>query len=245
MAHEIASYAPITSINNTPETRFTQLSYHYSNAFPLRALIQGIPALGGSLDTMLAGMGSKWQSDRFENYIKLLEERLSKLERILGPVKIDPSEPLYDFIIQTIDCALKTRSEEKRSQFASIVANQLIRKNDWAEAETATRLLNDLTDIHVQILLAALGLRVPLGFTNMVKSVTFSNKYNDSESVDLRTIMPDTSVIAIRLACSELVARGLLHDNAVGISASVGAMEYLASTELTSWFIGWIKDPTV
>lgn len=238
MAHEIAHYVPIP---DTPETRFTKLSYHYSNAFPLRALIQGIPTLGGSLDAMLAGLGSKWQTERFESYIKLLEERLARLEKILGPVKVDPSEPLYDFIIQTIDYVLKTRSEEKRSQFTNIVTNQLIRKADWTESETASRLLNDLTDIHVQILLAALGLKLPPGFTNIVKSVTFSNKYNDPESVDLRTLIPDASIMTIRLACSELVARGLLHDDGVG-RAGVGTMEYLAATELTSWFVDWIKD---
>lgn len=243
MANEITN-VPSLSIKDTPETRLTKLSLDYSNAFPLRALIQGIPALGGSLDTMLSGLGSKWQTERFENYIKLLEERLARLEKNQGPVKVDPSEPLYDFIIQTFDYVLKTRSEEKRSGFANIVANQLIKKSDWAEAETASRLLNDLTDIHVQILLAALGLKRPPGFTHMVKSVTFSNKYNDAESVDLRILIPGTSIMAIRLACSELIARGLLHDDGVG-RAGVGTMEYLAATELTSWFVDWIKDSTI
>jgi hypothetical protein len=243
MTNEIKN-APNVSIKDAPETRLTKLSFHYSNAFPLRALIQGIPILGGALDTMLSGLGSKWQTERFENYIKLLEERLARLERNQGPVKVDPSEPLYDLIIQTFDYVLKTRSEEKRSGFANIVANQLIKKTDWAEAETASRLLNDLTDIHVQILLASLGLKRPPGFTHMVKSVTISNKYNDAESVDLRTLIPGTSVMAIRLACSELVARGLLHDDGVG-RAGVGTMEYLAATELTSWFVDWIKDSTI
>ena len=54
----------------------TRASVRYAEAFPLRSLIQGIPYVGGSLDTILAGLGSRWQYERLSAFLRLLHRRL-------------------------------------------------------------------------------------------------------------------------------------------------------------------------
>lgn len=60
----------------------TKASAYYCDKFALRAVIQAIPKLGSSLDTMLAGLGAKWQYERLEDFIYKLNERLSRLEQL-------------------------------------------------------------------------------------------------------------------------------------------------------------------
>jgi hypothetical protein len=45
-------------------------------------------------------------------------------------------------------------------------------------------------------------------------------------------------MISLRLACSELVARGLLHDEGVGRWDST-AMTYFIATDLAAWLANW------
>ena len=90
----------------------TKASAVYCDKFPLRSAIQAIPGLGGALDTMLAGLGANYQYKRLEDFIADLNKRLSHVEQL---VNIEPSEPLFDFILQTFDQVRQTRSEEKRN----------------------------------------------------------------------------------------------------------------------------------
>jgi hypothetical protein len=135
------------------ETGFiTRASARYCDKFPLRAAIQAIPGLGGSLDTMLAGLGANWQYKRLEDFISRLNERLGRLEQWGSLSSVDPSESLFDFMMNTFDQVIRARSEQKRERFANLVANQVVKKREWDEAETACRLIGDLSDIHIKIL---------------------------------------------------------------------------------------------
>jgi len=127
----------------------TKASAIYSEKFLLRAKMQLIPCIGGALDTLLAGLGAKYQLDRLENFIGELDVRLNRME---GLAAIKPGEPLWDFIMQVFDQVIRTRSEEKRKRFANLVANQVVRDSNWDEAETAGRLLAVLSDLHIQVL---------------------------------------------------------------------------------------------
>jgi len=70
------------SITQLPQAgAITRLSAQYAHAFPLRSLIQGIPYVGGSLDTILAGLGSRWQHERLSAFLSLLDRRLRKRGR--------------------------------------------------------------------------------------------------------------------------------------------------------------------
>jgi hypothetical protein len=47
------------------------------------------------------------------------------------------------------------------------------------------------------------------------------------------------STVALRLACSELTARGLLRDEGVGRWDAI-AMNYFVSTDLATWLQNWL-----
>ena len=130
----------------------TKASAYYYDRFALRAAIQAIPGLGSSLDTMMAGLGAKWQYNRLEDFISALNKRLSRLEQLGKLPSVETSESLFDFIMQVFDQVIRTGSEEKRKRFANLVTNQFVNKLDWDEAEAACRLIGDLSDIHIRVL---------------------------------------------------------------------------------------------
>nr|MDA3797992.1 hypothetical protein [Kiritimatiellia bacterium] len=158
---------------------------------------------------------------------------------------LEPSEELFDFLIQSFESVIKTRSGLKRQRFAEIFAKQIVKQSDWEEAETATRFLQELNDLHILILQEAIttlpcsdpfnGLRVialnenPLG--------------NESENPpkEITKSLSSYSKLALRMGCAELMSKGLLYDEGIG-RLSVKALEYLAPTELADWFINWIKN---
>lgn len=228
----------------------TKASAAYCDKFPLRSAIQAIPLLGSSLDTMLAGLGANYQYKRLEDFIDVLNKRLSHVEQLMN---IEPSEPLFDFMMQTFDQVLRTRSEEKRERFANLVANQVAKRCDWNEAEAASRLLSDLSDINIKVIDLALtiGHRKP-PYENTVKvteglcPVTISDKWaNDKhasrQATDLRPHFPSLSKSAFQVICSELESKGLLRDRGLDY-ADRRPMEVFVATELAQWLIDWISE---
>ena len=219
----------------------TRLSSRYADAFPLRSVIQAIPILGGSLDTMLAGLGARWQYDRLVDFVSAVDTRLRGVECYESVPEIEPSEPLYDFVMKVFDHVVRSRSARKREAFAAIVATQVIEQKPWDEAEAATRLLADLSDLDVTVLTTAASAPICEAPFNGLRVVTLSAKALGGGVTVLRSVVSGAPEHLLRLACSELVARGLLHDEGSG-RLSVGAMEYFVVTELGHWFLAWLSD---
>ena len=88
----------------------------YSQATSLRAGIQLIPYVGGSLDTLVGGKGSKILEKRLTGFLNALSERLSQIETAAN---IDPNESFFDLMMITFDGVLRARSEGKRNYFAN------------------------------------------------------------------------------------------------------------------------------
>ncbi|HIJ53121.1 MAG TPA: hypothetical protein HPP66_08215 [Planctomycetes bacterium] len=228
----------------------TKASAAYCDKFPLRSAIQAIPYLGSSLDTMLAGLGANYKYKRLEDFIAVLNKRLSNIEK---NVNIEPSEPLFDFMMQIFDQVSRTRSKDKRKKFANLVANQVLKRCDWDEAEAAYRLISDLSDINIQVL----DLAITIGhrkhpFENIVKvtdglcPVTISDKwandkYSSRQATDLRPHFPSLSQSAFQVICSELESKGLLRDRGLDY-ADRRHMEVFVATDLAQWLIDWISE---
>ncbi len=233
---------------NKKEISFViKASAAYYDKFPLRSAIQGIPGLGGALDTMLAGLGAKYQYKRLEDFIINLNKRLEHVEE---RVNIEPSEPLFDLMMHTFDQVRRTRSEEKRKQFANLIANQVTRQCDWNDAETACRLLGDLTELHIETLSTFVHAKI-----NDIKNngeLTISDKWSDRKVFDknksrrkrvsdIRPHLLSLTNSAILMICSELVSKGLLYDAGVG-RMDVSAMEIFVATDFAQWLMDWISD---
>jgi len=202
------------------------------------------------LDTMLAGLGAKYQYQRLEGFISDLQDKFKKLEQINNISNTEPSEELFDLMMQVFDEVIKSRSEEKRERFANLVANQVVRESNWEEAETACRLLADLTEIHIQVLDIALKVEPCDDPYKGERVLTLYNHKKLAQRKDagkvptnLSEYLPSLSSAATEMICSELMARGLLRDIGVGGFGGGTFMGYFAATEMAQWLMDWICEP--
>jgi hypothetical protein len=226
----------------------TKASTKYCDNFFLRAAIQRIPSIGGSLDMLLSGLGAKYQYERLEGFVSDLQDKFKKLEQINNISNMKPSEELFDLMMQIFDQVIKTRSQEKRERFANLVANQVINKCDWDEVEIACRLLGDLTDAHIAVL--EVSIKVPPTYLENQRVVTLAEKHLHKrqkyrEPPHLQKLLPNLSVSALRMICSELISKGLLHDTGLGRWGGVQALTYLVATDMAKWFMNWISEPKI
>ena len=221
---------------------FLSVSRRYGEMYPPRATIQAIPVIGSPLDTLLAGAGANWQVQRLEAFIRDLTQQLEKINQ---PVpEPTPDEPLYDFVKQVFDDVIRHRSEEKRKRFANIVIKQVIERHPWEEAETAARFMADLTEQHVEVLATAVDAPMctePFEGLRVVTVIDWHGKSTPEQPpLDLREVFPNLSILSLRMYCSELMARGLIHDEGIG-RWDTHAFEHFRPTELGDWFISWVR----
>lgn len=223
---------------------------YYAESYFGRALVQAIPGLGGAIDTILSGYGTQIQQQRYLALLKHIESRMQALESSVG--EIVHSEELFDLVRIAVESSVKVRSEEKRRRFANLMVNAVISENPlWVEAETAMRLLNELEEIHIQLLV----------FSASSKSVSYADKeYLSPLSTESRKIedpifgrrhmepryicelMPGCDINLVTLACKELRAKGLF---ASGVDVETEPFkehpnEYVI-TSIGNWLLDWIQ----
>jgi len=225
-------------------TIVTEWSRRYADMYPLRAAVQAIPALGGSLDMMLSGLGAKWQMERFEAFVSELDRRLSAVETQTAILPPEPSEPLYDFIMQTISEVIRTRSVKKREAFAAIVTRQAVRAAAWDEAESAVELVGQLSELEFEILrLAETSKKAISLYQNYktYKALQEPDQEIDRATAELTMHFGSTPFKALYLACAALIAKGLVEDAGVGTLGG-RPMTTFAITEGGRWILDWIRD---
>lgn len=213
-----------------------KVSTTYMDRTKTRAVVQAIPYIGGPLDTLLAGKGTKIQNERLEHFLSELSSKLENLE--LTPT-ID-EDTLFDFAMEAMEKAVKTRAKEKRELFAKIMASQVTNPEETEYAEMALRIVDELDPIHFKILKEALSAPEcgsPFDGLEMV-TVKGTNTADDSKNgrrpLILAEKLPDYPIEAIQYAISELISKGLLHDEGVG-RWGTGAMEYFIATDTARW----------
>jgi|SRR2546426_5022079 len=218
-------------------------SEQYGEQISLRALVQAIPYVGGSLDTLLVGQGAQIQKRRVEEFLKDLDQRMRLVENVQV---LKPTDELFDLMINAFDGVVRTRSQEKRKRFASVVASQISAPREWDEADAALRLVNQLTDFHVAILTVARNAPLCGAPFEGLRVITLAPKPLGDEAVVKPTFLPSAlpgySEPVLRMACSELVGHGLLHDEGIGRWDGKPLLYFIA-TDLTAWFFAWLAKP--
>jgi len=212
----------------------------YSSNHWLRAMVQAVPYVGGSIDTLLAGAGEKLESERVQDFLEKLDEELNRLTTRPSTL---PSEELYDLTITIIEKITRTRSAGKRKRFAILMARQIQRNVRWDESEVVARLLGEMTDLHILVLNEAAAAPVckkPFAGLQAFQLLQH-NRQSLSEIVTLTTRLPDSDPQHLQLVCAELVGRGLLHDEGVG-RLDTSAMEIFVLTDFGRWFLDWISE---
>jgi hypothetical protein len=215
----------------------------YADSIGLRATIQAIPYIGSPLDTLFAGRAAQIHLKRVEEFVHELDQRLRGMERVA--VNLD-DDAFADLMLTAFERVARTRSEHKRSRFARIITKQVGEGAKWEEAESAVRLLGDLEDVHLEVLgLALAAPALAKGFEGLrVISIAASPFRDDNGNgpVALSDALPHYGTAALRMACAELMAKGLLHDEGIG-RWDLGAMQYFVPTDLSDWFAAWIIEP--
>ena len=130
----------------------------YSESLPLKLLIQNIPYIGTSLDTILSETGNKWREKRLQTLIQTLDEKIRALEITDQDIIIQMerkvnSEEFYDFFIQTGQKSALTHSKEKITRFANILKNYLFKEisEDYL-IEVFLDITDNLSDIEISAL---------------------------------------------------------------------------------------------
>lgn len=224
-----------------PISEISKLRQQYANIVTLRASVQAIPYIGGSLDTLLAGRAAQIHLERVEKFTSDLAHRLAAVESAGANLN---DEAFADLMLSTFEKVARTRSDQKRSRFAEIITNQVTKPTSWEEPENAVRLLSDLEDIHIEIIEAALHAPVAEGAFSNLRIISLDAEPIDSGKqnapVSLLVAFPRYGTAALRMTCAELTAKGLLHDEGIG-RWDMGAMKYFVPTDLAEWLSGWIN----
>lgn len=226
--------------DNNSSTAISKLRQQYSDIVLLRASVQAIPYIGGSIDTLFAGRAAQIHQERIEKFVINLAARLAAVESTAANFN---DEAFADLMLSTFEAVARTHSDKKRSRFAKIIANQVENPMVWQEPENAVRLLSDLEDIHIEIIVTALDAPTAEGSFSGLRVVSLATEPLEDEkqntTVSLLTLFPHYGSAALRMACAELTAKGLLHDEGIGRLGTV-SMVYFVPTDLAEWFASWI-----
>lgn len=207
----------------------------YAGSASLRTAVQLIPYIGGPLDTLLEGKGSEIRMRRLEAFVSDVSNRL---EQVTSVQCCDETE-LFDLMFDAMNKASQARLDIKRTMYANIVTRHIIDGLKIDETEMALRIVEGLDLVHFEILREALNAPVcgePFEGLKVVRlsAVDSLPATSGQAPIVLRERLPNWQPEALHFAASELLGRGLLHDEGVGRYDS-GAMEYLVATDTALW----------
>ncbi len=216
-----------------------KLAALYETSTLLRTLIQLIPSIGSSTDFLISKAAQDYVRKRHAAFFLDIHNRLNHLETMPNI----NNEHLFDLINQAYSDVLKTHSIKKIHRFSKIISDFIVGDILWDEAETLNKLINDLSDTHVEILLFATRTPKSKSFDNLpVFYISKPNEVIESASPPIVSDnFPNLSSEAMRMFCSELISRNLLY-NEGNSRPFLGGKNVMRKTELADWFLTKVLD---
>lgn len=212
----------------------------YSEENVLRVLIQAVPHIGIAIENLLSGKATLIQRIRIEHFVNELSGRMKVVDKVKANIEDDA---FMDLMLSTLEEVSRTRSGSKRSRFADVIVKQVVESHPWEDAEMAVRLISEMEDLHIEVLNVVLSAPLCNREFNGLRVITLVRpEINDPEKISPTVIsdaLPHYSLIALRMACAELTAKGLLHDEGTG-RWDTGAMQHFSPTDLANWFQEWL-----
>ena len=120
----------------------------------LRAIVQAIPGVGGSIDTLLAWRGSNTNQKRIEELLKDISERLSGVEDASLPKSFLGSDEFFELFRTIAEVVARSASEKKRRTAADFLAGIIMRSTITDLSQQMAEDLRMLQELHLQILAA-------------------------------------------------------------------------------------------
>lgn len=111
----------------------------------LRAILNAIPSVGGSLNELMAGKGQRMIEERRDNLLRLLAEHMEAIEADAVRKDYFQTPEGFDLLIQALDTSRRTRSEEKRDLIARILVGAATDNSGEYSPEEYLSLISDLT----------------------------------------------------------------------------------------------------
>jgi hypothetical protein len=126
-----------------------KLTEKYSDSLPLRLIIQNIPYIGSSLDTVLSETGNKWREKRLQTLLQNLDEKIKTIDvtddKIISEIQQRiKTEDFYDLFLQAVQKSALAHKEEKIKRFANLLKNFLI--NDTSAENYLIQVFINITD---------------------------------------------------------------------------------------------------
>jgi hypothetical protein len=117
------------------EVKLLRASEVYADQVLIRASINAIPFIGGSIDVLLSSFGQKFVIKRIENFLTELNHEISLLDSKKINHDFLNSEEGFDLIIKSFNSASRTRQQEKLKLYAKILKNALTNQKTYSEEE--------------------------------------------------------------------------------------------------------------
>jgi hypothetical protein len=118
----------------------------------LRAVVQGVPYAGGTLDTLLAWRGTSLAQERFEQFVASVSARVEHLESASERDQLLESEEFFELFATTVEAVVGSASSEKRARAAAFMAGTI---RDAHLHDLSQQIADDLValrDLHLRIL---------------------------------------------------------------------------------------------
>ncbi|MFT7899062.1 hypothetical protein VBY74_03670 [Tenacibaculum ascidiaceicola] len=135
------------------KTKIGNLLKKYSDNTLLRAGVNAIPYVGGTLDVLLTSGIQKKSHERFLIFLNELESQIKSIDENKLDYKYLKSEEFYDLFLQSSNLAVRTRLKEKIKVYARILTSSLISefKNNL-NAEDILNIIEGLTENDIKLI---------------------------------------------------------------------------------------------
>lgn len=118
----------------------------------LKAILNAVPYVGGSLSELFAGRGSQIMEERKNEFLLRLSHHMETLEAEAVKKEYFSSPEGFDLLLKALDSAGKTRSEYKTDLYARILAGATrVDKGGFSSAEEYLHMITDLTPKEVEV----------------------------------------------------------------------------------------------
>ena len=184
---------------------------YYENSIIPRAMVQTIPVVGSSIDTILTGKISRnWRN----NVLKLLQDlkkRLDGIEEKYLDFKYIHSEDFEALIFQILFSLQTTYQEEKIKLFSKIIANSVqIKFSKELRKERIVKIIEELTILHIKIIVLFVEKKKLL-----LKNIENKNDLIILTSDEIAKKL-NVNKYEIEAFCSDLLARAIIYDPHIG-----------------------------
>lgn len=130
------------------KTQIQQALEIYSQKTVLRAAVNAIPYVGGSIDVLLLNRGQKIVEQRVSLLFERIKDDLEQIKEDMIDKKFLETDEFFDLLRKAIELSIKTRDKEKIKLYAHILRNALLKTT--VNKETGEEYIEVLSELSIK-----------------------------------------------------------------------------------------------